>query len=111
MRVQDGADLEALTSALNAARIDCEVWTTNVRLLCKQCSEGTPHEHVDEEVGAQAWPDSHVLGISTTTPDAARQVLEQWSTRGTGAADSPCRQAGSDRLLRFERALAGAAVH
>ena len=111
MRARDAADLEALTSALDAAQINYEVWTTNVRILCKQCSEGTPHEHASEKDQTPAWPDSHVLGISTTSPDAAIRVLERWSSRGGGLLTRLVGRASSDRLLRFECALAGAAVH
>ncbi len=100
VRARDAADLEALTSALDEAHITHEVWTSNVRVLCKQCSEGTPHEHHGEDEPATAWPDSHVLGISTTSPDQARTVLDHWNATG-----------GGDRLLRFECALAGAIVH
>lgn len=96
---RDAADLEALTAALKSAQVDHEVWTTNVRVLCKQCSEGIPHEHAEEDDQAPAWPERHVLGISTTAPEPARRVLERWSA------------GGSDRLLRFECALAGSEVH
>jgi tetratricopeptide (TPR) repeat protein len=108
---RDAADLEALTTALEAAQVDHEVWTTNVRMLCKQCSEGTPHEHVGEKDQAPAWPDSHVLGISTASPETARQVLERWSTGGGGFLTRLVGKASSARLLRFECALAGASVH
>ena len=111
VRTRDAADLDALTSALDAAQIDHEVWTSNVRILCKQCSEGTPHEHVDDQERAPAWPDSHVLGISTTSPEAARQVLERWSAGKGGLLTRLVGKASSDRLLRFECALAGSAKH
>jgi hypothetical protein len=77
VRSRDAADLEALTAALDAAQVDHEVLTTNVCLLCRQCSEGTPHEHGGKEDKVPAWPDSHVLGISTTSPEAPRRVLER----------------------------------
>jgi len=111
VRPRDAADLEALTSALDAAQVDHEVWTSNVRTLCKQCSEGISHEHVGEAEQAAAWPDSHVLGISTTSPEVARLVLERWSDSGTGLLTRLIGRASSDRLLRFECALAGSAVH
>ena len=103
VRARDTADLEALTAALDAAQVDHEVWTTNIRTLCKQCSEGTPHDHTSEHDQQPVWPDSHVLGISTTSPEAARRVLDGWSSGIT-------RPSGG-RLLRFECALAGNTVH
>lgn len=114
VRTRDAADLEALTSALDAAQVANEVWTTNVRMLCRQCSEGTPHEHHDAaggKDGNSVWPASHVLGISTTSPEAARKVLERWSTSGPGLLTRLTGKTGDDRLLRFECALAGTAVH
>lgn len=111
VRAHDAADLEALTSALDEAQVDHEVWTTNIRILCKRCSEGTPHEHASEKDQTPAWPDSHMLGISTTSPDAARRVLERWNSSGGGLLTRLVGTDSSDRLLRFECALAGATVH
>jgi tetratricopeptide (TPR) repeat protein len=111
VHTRDAADLQALTAALDAAQVDHEVWTANVRLLCKQCSEGTPHEHVGEEGEAPVWPDSHVLGISATSPEAARRALERWSSKGGGFLSRLVGTVRRERLLRFECALAGSAVH
>ncbi len=110
VRARDAADLKALTAALESADIDHEVWTTSVRTLCKQCSEGSPHAHHDVEEAA-AWPESHVLGISATSPDAARKVIERWSSGGQGFLNRLVRKANPERLLRFECALAGSPVH
>jgi hypothetical protein len=103
-------DLQALTSALEAAEVDHEVWTTNMRILCKQCSEGTPHEHTEEQRKA-AWPDSHLIGVSARSPDTARGVLERWSTGTVSAPGKPHEAASADRLVRFECVLAGSSVH
>ena len=111
VRASDANDLTVLIKALDSAQIVHEVWTTNVRTLCKQCSEGTPHEHVDENDRAPAWPDSHILGISTTSPEAARRVLERWSSNGSGLLTRLIGRASNDRLRRFECALAGNAVN
>ena len=109
VRPRDAADLDALIQALDGAKIEHEVWTTNMRVLCKQCSEGLPHEHHDEDKVA-SWPDSHVIGISATSPDAARRVLERWSAGG-GFLGRLVRRADAERLLRFECALAGSSAH
>ncbi len=107
---RDADDLSALTRALGDAKIDHEVWTTNVRTLCKQCSEGLPHQHGDDDP-EPAWPDTHLLGISTKSPAAARDVLTRWSARGDGFLSRLARRANADRLLRFECALAGSPEH
>jgi tetratricopeptide (TPR) repeat protein len=111
VRARDAADLKALTTALTKARVNHEIWTTNVRTLCKLCSEGTPHEHAGDDGQIPAWPDSHILGISTTSPVAARRVLERWSAGGYGRLTRLVGKASGTRLLRFQCALAGTAVH
>lgn len=107
---RDAGDLDALTTALDAAQVVHEVWTTNVRVLCKQCSEGVPHEHSDENDRAPAWPDSHVLGISATSPEPAKQVLSHWSAGGVGVLSRRVGWRGNKRLLRFDCVLSGASV-
>ena len=111
VHAHDAADLEALTAALEAAAVDHEVWTTSVRNLCKQCSEGLPHDHVDADDQPTTWPERHMLGISTTSPDKAREVLTRWSARGNGFLSRLTGKANAERLLRFECALAGSSVH
>lgn len=110
VRTRDAADLLTLTEALNAAQLDHEVWTSNVRVLCRQCSEGTPHEHSDEEPAEAlpVWPDRHVIGISSTAPEPVRQVLDRWKSGMPGLAPS---EPEGERLLRFECMLAGVADH
>ncbi len=107
---RDAEDLAALTQALEAASVDHEVWTTSVRVLCQACSEGLPHDHGDDDP-APEWPDTHLLGISAKSPDAARAVLTHWSARGGGFLDKLVKRADADRLLRFECALAGSPEH
>lgn len=106
---RDEAHLRSLTGQLDVAQVEHEVWTRNVRILCRQCSEGVPHEHSGEESETtQAWPESHVIGISTTEPEVARRVLERWSF---GESHSRSGVHGGNSLRRFECVLAGSAVH
>ncbi|WP_090355552.1 tetratricopeptide repeat protein [Dyella sp. 333MFSha] len=109
VHTDDAADLEALTTALDLAQVDHEVWTSNVRILCRQCSEGVPHEHASDDVTPPPWPDIHVIGISTTEPAAARKVLMQWSSGRGGLLSRLVGSGDKNRLLRFECALAGRA--
>ena len=108
VRARDAADLEALTTALEAAQVCHEVWTNNIEILCKACSEGVPHDHAPGEPKASpAWPDTHLLGISATSDANARAVFEKWSARGVGFLSRLVRKANAERLLRFECVLAG----
>jgi len=111
VRTRDAADLAALTQALDGAKVEHEVWTSNVRMICKACSEGLPHDHGDDDPPPTAWPETHLLGISATSPDAARAVLETWSAGGSGLLNRLLRKPDPERLLRFECALAGSPVH
>lgn len=101
VRTRDADDLATLKAALEAEGIDHELWTDQVRVLCRQCSEGIPHEHEEhaEEPPEAARPRTHVIGISTIAPEKARRVLQRW---GTEAGKPP-------RLLRFACALSGRA--
>ena len=100
VRARDAADLETLTAALDAAQVDHEVWTANVRILCRQCSEGTPHEHISEDDKLTAWPDTHVIGISTTSPAVAQKVLVRWSSGGGGFLNRLVGKASNNVSLR-----------
>lgn len=75
------AELQKLCAALDERGIDCEDWTSNVRLLCKQCSEGRPHQHHDNTLKASG-DGRHVVGISAVDSDQVRAVLETWIGHG-----------------------------
>lgn len=74
VRCDDEADAEALIDAFREARFDAEDWSTNVRELCKACSEGRPdsHDHAFPEGSAQ-----RVFGIAAP-PALALRVLRAW---------------------------------
>lgn len=82
------ADVKALCDALDAAGAAAEDWTTNVRTLCKQCSEGTPHDVHDRRLVAE--PDGRYrLGIAPADVAAAKRALHAWD-------------AGRGRVLGFD---------
>ncbi len=67
--------LEALFECVGEAGDGVEDWGT-VRVLCKQCSEGTPHEHespVDEE-----WPCTRSIGLAARDEATLRAHLDAW---------------------------------
>jgi tetratricopeptide (TPR) repeat protein len=111
VRAGDAADLDALTAALDASQVAHEVWTTNVEILCRKCSEGIPHEHTSGDVQDRAWPATHLIWISTTSPESARQILQRWSFGSEGLLKRLINKAHAERFLRFECALAGSPVH
>jgi len=54
-----------------------EDWTRSVRILCKQCSEGTPHAHHDNEPSvAEQGP--HRVAVAARTEAEVRDLLGTW---------------------------------
>lgn len=94
----DGAaDVEALCQSLKESGAWAENWSRNVRLLCKQCSEGTPHETHDHALADKA-DGIHRIGVHPKDPQRAEQLLRKWD-------------AGRGRLLSFECVLAVPSPH
>lgn len=91
------SDLGLLIAALTRAGVAHEDWSTNVRMLCKQCSEGQVHDRHDHALSGTS-NDRHILAVASADPNAAKAVLASW----TG---------GSRKLLRFELKLAPPARH
>jgi hypothetical protein len=75
------AHFEDLQQRCWKADIAIENWTTSVRMLCKQCSEGKPHEHHDHDLKEAI--DEFRIGLATTSQEKLVSVLEAWS-HGTG---------------------------
>ena len=66
-----------------------EDWTSNVRMLCKQCSEGVPHDHHDED-RADTWNPERRIGIAICNNTDVAPLFAIWE-----------KQTGS-RLISFE---------
>ena len=71
-------ELEQLQDRLNQRKQGMEDWTSNVRFLCKQCSEGKPHEEHDEELASDEWQATRHLGIATKDAELTKQILQDW---------------------------------
>jgi len=83
VRAASVTDIEALEAAADAAGCHVEDWTTTVRMLCKACSEGTPHEHHDQEGGKDdSWVPRRVLGAAAKDEAALRAALARWESPG-----------------------------
>lgn len=79
----DKGEIERLEALALAAGIEVEDWTANVRILCRQCSEGVPHEEHDEALAEAAWQPQRRIGISASTLGAVDRLLEAWLTEGS----------------------------
>ncbi len=71
------AHFEDLQQRCWKSDIAIENWTTSVRMLCKQCSEGKPHEHHDRELKKDN--DEFRIALATTSQGKLISVLEAWS--------------------------------
>ena len=60
-----------------------EDWSTSVRLMCKVCSEGRPHEAHDTAAASRAGG-IHSIGIAATSRDHAESILSAWETDTEG---------------------------
>jgi len=81
--VEDPSDLESLDRIFSESRSCVEDWTVNVRTICRQCSEGRPHEHHDHELEAE-WPTERRLGIAAHPTDDVRELLDRWQDESKG---------------------------
>jgi hypothetical protein len=76
------ADAEALTELFDQAGFAAQDWTTSIRWICKECSEGQPpdsHEHLppptttDRRFGLAAPPDEGARSLAqwaAASPDS-----------------------------------------
>lgn len=62
-----------------------EDWTGSLELLCRGCSEGVPHDHVDRE---QPWTPERMLGVATRD-EAVFDVIRAWARSKKRSASSP----------------------
>jgi hypothetical protein len=60
-----------------------EDWTTNVRALCRQCSEGKPHQQHDSEL-SRAWFSEHTFGVAATQGARLEALFEEWERATDG---------------------------
>ncbi|HEY0585018.1 MAG TPA: tetratricopeptide repeat protein [Pseudoduganella sp.] len=71
---QQMAKLEA---AFDAAGMPFEDWTSNVRTLCKACSEGIPHEHGDGGEVEPEWNPTRLVGLAALSYEEIEAILDQ----------------------------------
>ncbi|HEX3551263.1 MAG TPA: hypothetical protein VHT53_12845 [Candidatus Elarobacter sp.] len=77
-------DSEALVEAFRAEAFEAEDWSTYVRPLCQECSEGNPdahHAHAFPEAG-----DDRTFGIAAP-PALAERVLRAWRDASPSTRD------------------------
>ena len=61
-----------------------ENWTQSVHMLCKQCSEGTPHETHDEDLENKNFDQELNFAIAAKSRSELEAVLYKWKKNNNG---------------------------
>ena len=72
----DQGDIDKLIELCAGFDVEVEDWST-LRILCKQCSEGTPHEQHDHDL-KDGTADDRYIGFASVTKDSLQKVLDNW---------------------------------
>jgi tetratricopeptide (TPR) repeat protein len=75
----DITDLERLVANAGGAFED---WTQSLSVLCKQCSEGTPHEHHDNQ--GDSWKVERQCAFALLPDVNLQSLLQGWVDGGDG---------------------------
>jgi hypothetical protein len=75
--------IEALAVLATELEGAAEDWGTSTNILCRECSLGLPHPHVEE--GAEAAPAHPHCGLAARDGTHARQILDRWLEDTPGA--------------------------
>lgn len=58
-----------------------EDWTSSIRMLCSACSEGTPHEHTEQDI---EWIPQRRIGLTAKERNQIDQLLQTWTDQQAG---------------------------
>lgn len=83
VRITSDDDLEGLEELFSETPHVFEDWTMNIRTLCKQCSEGEPHDYHDEEL-AEEWASDRTLGIAVADGESINNLFDMWQSKTNG---------------------------
>jgi len=79
VEIENATPAEAQALELLATQnVQIEDWST-IRTLCKQCSEGHPHDHPDDEVVTESSPKRRFAFAARTEAEIAH-ILASWQT-------------------------------
>jgi hypothetical protein len=95
-------DIAELQNDAEKLGIGFEDWTSSIEVICRACSEGTPHEH-GPGATATTWSQSRKCAFAASAEESVRKVLESWAS-GRASHDAPFdkvhrRIDGIERLL------------
>lgn len=76
-------DLDELENIFSTTPHEFEDWTTNIRNLCKQCSEGKLHEQHDHELKSE-WNPERTLGVANNSLESVEALFKEWQENSNG---------------------------
>jgi len=79
IKVGSPEGVEALEKLCDEGGVPFEDWTASVKVLCKACSEGSPHERHDQELKEpMPWSGSRRIGFAAVAVDQIKTLLDLW---------------------------------
>jgi len=80
--VETQSDLDAFEEALKSQGIVGENWTTDTRILCKECSEGRPHSHdAPQHATPEFAPGEYSFGIAAKEKTLIENLIQDWASK------------------------------
>jgi hypothetical protein len=73
-------DVAALEALCDKLEFPMEDWSSSVRVLCRACSEGTPHEHDPEPEDPTGWNPSRRIALAARNEALIDRALHRWLT-------------------------------
>jgi hypothetical protein len=76
-------DLSQLSALFEATEHEFEDWSRNTRTVCRQCSEGRPHERHDHDL-PPALSNERRLGVAIYAQQDILPLFQTWQQQGGG---------------------------
>ncbi|AXI03615.1 tetratricopeptide repeat protein [Aquirhabdus parva] len=77
IQINSEQDIAVLENLFSKSVHHFEDWTKNVRTLCRQCSEGMPHEHHDSDLTPD-FNHERTLGVAVREDESILPIFEEW---------------------------------
>jgi hypothetical protein len=105
LKVDSKGDLEDFERECAAATCFAEDWSTNMRIICRDCSEGRPHEHGPENRPSDMPNEGpHQFGIAADSRKAVERAVSEW------LSNHPQCSAGELKVLLSPEDRVGASI-
>jgi tetratricopeptide (TPR) repeat protein len=73
--------LEMLEKICHKNNLGFENWTTMLRHICRQCSEGTPHEVHDKSLEEKVKNGQYQIAVAAKNDSQMEFILSEWQTK------------------------------